>query len=158
MAWNPPSTAVSGTVITSAAFNQVKESLEYLKGLAGPVSLSDALVGATLLDSNQTMRMRLWTSASAFSTTAQTVIADGTGDVTLMAYAAGWWRENGGTGYGVINGANARPGDTWTTALTVSGGDGSINFSFRVNANGSVEVFTNDATPTINIGIIVLWR
>lgn len=43
MTWSAPATYVNGSLINAADLNLISANLEYLKGLAGPISLEDAL-------------------------------------------------------------------------------------------------------------------
>jgi hypothetical protein len=153
MAWNPPSTFSTGTILTAAQLNQIRESLLYLHGDAGPISLANALQSAVLLDPTGTARMKLWTSTGKIGTTPQVIIADGAADVTEFAVASGaFWDGTSNIPIGLTHGAAVKVGQTLPMTL------GTNTLNLRVQANGALDVFMTNPTPDYYAILTVMWR
>lgn len=158
MAWNPPSTVASGGVIVPATTNQIIESIQYLKGLAGPVVFSDALLAPVSLDANSVSRMKLWgtPSGSPLTTTPQIVVPDGAGDATQGSMFVGVARSSASAvAESFIMGSATGSTKTWTTTIATALKDIVID----VQSSGEVRIYLANA-PTANghIALLCLWR
>ncbi len=157
MAWDPPSAFSAGAVLTAAQMNQVRDSLRYLKGLDGAVTLSDALI-ATMLESNSVGRMKVWAtpSASPLTTSYQVIVPDGTGDATQTACVVGVARSSGSAvAEAFLIGASTGTTRVWTTSIATALKD----ITLDVQSSGEVRIYlANSPTANGHIVLACLWR
>lgn len=157
MAWDPPSAFTAGAVLTAAQMNQVRNSLRYLKGLDGAVTLSDALI-ATMLESNSVGRMKVWAtpSGSPLTTSAQVVVPDGSGDATQGAMFVGVARSaSAAVAESFVMGAATGTTKSWTTSIATTLKD----IVLDVQSSGEVRIYlANSPTANAHIVLACLWR
>lgn len=154
MAWDPPSTFSAGAVLTAAQMNQIRDSLRYLKGLDGAISLDAALTSPsmtnpTLQDSASTMRCRPF-YATSIGASAVTIIADGSGDVTQGIAVTGIILESAG-GSGAIS-VGIKPGAVGTVY-----NDGVDICNVTVSVGGAVTIARSAGSSTFTVGLWLTW-